>query len=70
MARENFRFGSGRKKFSRHSEKKVARVFRKTWTGISMIPVRKRGSVKIQFRVKDTIICIGKPLPNGQNHPT
>nr|WP_157761300.1 DUF1661 domain-containing protein [Porphyromonas gingivalis] len=58
-------------KNSRATAKKKSRVFSgKRGPEFSMIPVRKRGSVKIQFRVKDTIICIGKPLPNGQNHPT
>ncbi|ERJ84098.1 hypothetical protein HMPREF1989_01907 [Porphyromonas gingivalis F0566] len=39
MARELFRFGSGRKKFSRHEEKILAPLFPKTRAAIGAFPV-------------------------------
>ena len=41
VARENFRFGSGSKKFSRHEEKILAPLFPKTRAAIRAIMVRE-----------------------------
>ncbi|ERJ86080.1 hypothetical protein HMPREF1989_01405 [Porphyromonas gingivalis F0566] len=41
VARELFRFGSGRKKFSRHEEKILAPLFPKTRAAIGAFPVRE-----------------------------
>lgn len=40
MVRENFRFGSGSKKFSRHNEKILAPVFQDSQTAIRAFDVR------------------------------
>nr|WP_257125588.1 hypothetical protein [Porphyromonas gingivalis] len=41
MARDFFRFGAGRKKFTRRNEKLLVRVFRKTRATICSFMVRK-----------------------------
>nr|WP_304297368.1 hypothetical protein [Porphyromonas gulae] len=40
MARENFRFGAGKKKFTRHNEKNLAPHFRKIQTASGEFPGR------------------------------
>nr|WP_235314631.1 hypothetical protein [Porphyromonas gulae] len=40
MARENFRFGSGSKNFSRQNENFLAPLFQRFRAGISTFPVR------------------------------
>ena len=69
VARENFRFGSRRKKFSRHSEKKVARVFRKVFAlsaGIRRISAGTASALFLIYSVLNGLLCSGVLLIYAQ----